>query len=157
GEYYNQNNVDGDKARIRDYLGMTGRDARVQEIPVFSADVPGLVTMHYEVDERTPVRVGNIFIIGNERTRDNVILRQVPLFPGQVLTYPDLRVAERNLARLNIFASGQDGSGRPTVTIIDPDSDSEYKDIQINVQEDNTGSLLFGAGVNSDAGLTGSI
>ena len=35
--------------------------------------------------------------------------------------------------------------------------DSPYKDVVINVQEDNTGSLMFGLGVNSDIGLTGSI
>src|SRR5205085_10909012 len=46
---------------------------------------------------------------------------------------------------------------RPTVTVLDPDTDSEYKDVLVQVQETQTGSLLFGVGVNSDAGLTGSI
>src|SRR5207302_7892491 len=46
---------------------------------------------------------------------------------------------------------------RPTVTVLDPDSDSLYKDILVSVQETQTGSLLFGVGVNSDAGFTGSI
>src|SRR5207244_8195851 len=41
--------------------------------------------------------------------------------------------------------------------VLDPDSDSEFKNILVNVQETRTGSLLFGLGVNSDAGLTGSI
>ncbi len=41
--------------------------------------------------------------------------------------------------------------------MLDPDTDSEYKDILVNVHETQTGSLLFGVGVNSDAGLTGSI
>src|SRR5204863_8452947 len=31
------------------------------------------------------------------------------------------------------------------------------KDVLVQVQETHTGSLLFGVGVNSDAGLTGSI
>src|SRR5438132_2286221 len=46
---------------------------------------------------------------------------------------------------------------RPTVTVIDPEGDSIYKDVIVSVQEARTGSLLFGIGVNSDAGLTGSI
>jgi outer membrane protein assembly factor BamA len=33
----------------------------------------------------------------------------------------------------------------------------EFKDILVSVQEQRTGSLMFGVGVNSDAGLTGSI
>src|SRR5262249_49631797 len=86
----------------------------------------------------------------------NVILRQVPLYPGQVFTYPDLRMAERNLVRLNIFQYKPDLGIKPTVTAIDTE-DSQFKDVLIQVQEDQTGSLLFGVGVNSDAGLNGSI
>ena len=60
-----------------------------------------------------------------------VLLRQVPLDPG-------LKTAERNPARLGIM-------------------DSPFKDTLVQVQEQRTGSLLFGVGVNSDAGLTGSV
>jgi outer membrane protein insertion porin family len=109
--------------------------------------------------EKKPARVGHIFVIGNDRTKMNVILRQVGLYPGQVLSYPDIRLAERNLARLNIFKTSPDGAVRPTVTVVDgPEGpDSEFKDVIIKVEEDNTGSLLFGVGVNSDAGLQGSV
>jgi outer membrane protein assembly factor BamA len=99
--------------------------------------------------------VGQVLVVGNERTKQNVILRQVPLYPGQVLTYPDLRAAERNLTRLNIFESSE--NVHPTVTVLDPENESEYKDLLVQVQETTTGSLLFGVGVNSDAGLNGSI
>src|SRR5207302_2017966 len=65
------------------------------------------------------------------------------------------RQGERNLARSNLF----DMEDRPTITPIEPlDSfDSEYKDILVRVKETMTGSLMFGASVNSDAGLVGSI
>lgn len=93
-----------------------------------------------------------------------MILRQLPLFPGQLLTYPDLRQGERNLQRLGIFENGQgqngqpgDPNAKPTVSVIDPDNPSQYKDILVSVQEANTGSLVFGAGVNSNTGLNGSI
>jgi hypothetical protein len=45
---------------------------------------------------------------------------------------------------------------RPTIVIIE-DGDSPYRDVVINVKETQTGSLMFGAGVNSDAGLVGSV
>ncbi len=104
-----------------------------------------------------PVRVGEVIIVGNEKTRDDVIRREVPLYPGQVLSYPDLRTAERNLERLHIFEINPETGVRPTVTVIEPDSDAEVKNVLVQVQETNTGSLLFGVGVNGDAGLHGSI
>src|SRR5262249_44388169 len=43
------------------------------------------------------------------------------------------------------------------ITVEDLEGDSEYKNILVQVKETHTGSLLFGVGVNSDAGLVGSI
>ena len=65
--------------------------------------------------------------------RDNVILRQIPLYPGQTLTYPDLRLGEKNLARLNIFEMKPDQGIKPTLSVLDPDSPTEYKDILVRV------------------------
>lgn len=159
GEFYNQSTVDGDITRIKDWLGHQGRETRANAVPVYSQDKPGIVQMRYEVEERPPARVGYVYVVGNDRTRQNVILRQVQLFPGQVLSFPALRESERNLARLNIFEMSPDGAVRPTVTVLDNpmDPDNPYKDILVTVQEASTGSLMFGLGVNSDSGLTGSI
>jgi outer membrane protein insertion porin family len=155
GEYYNKATSDADVNAIKDYYGWTGRSATVKE-ELYYPD-PGVCLVKYEVQEKPPARVGQVFIVGNEVTRQNVILRQVPLYPGQILTYPDLRQAERNLARLNIFEANGESGVRPTVTVINPDDDNEFKDILVQVQETRTGSLMFGVGVNSDAGLTGSV
>jgi outer membrane protein assembly complex protein YaeT len=157
--FYDERVVKADLEVISAHYGYQGCDVKAQAIPVYSKETPGLVTLHYELEETVPARVGQIFIVGNERTRQNVILRQIPLYPGQILTYPDLRLAERNLARLNIFQNSPDGGVKPTLQVLDNPNDpsSPYKDILVTVQEDNTGSLLFGVGVNSDSGLTGSI
>ncbi|MGL4552139.1 MAG: outer membrane protein assembly factor BamA, partial [Gemmataceae bacterium] len=159
GEYYDQRTIDGDVARISDYYGYTGRQTRISPEASFSKEKPGIVRMNYQVEEQRPAVAGQVIVVGNERTDQRVILRQLPIYPGQTLTYPDLRLAERNLARLNIFESSPDGSVRPTVTVRDNpfNPDSNVKDIVVNVQEASTGSLMFGLGVNSDSGFTGSI
>ena len=154
-DFYTKVKIEADMAAIRDRIGYNGQSATVREEHHYTG--PGQLVVHYEVQERQPTKVAQIFIVGNEVTRENVIRRQIPLYPGQILTYPDLRLAERNLARLNIFETNPATGIRPTVTVIDPDLDTEYKDILVTVNETQTGSLLFGVGVNSDAGLTGSI
>ncbi len=158
GEFYEKRKTEADVKTIQDKYGYNGYPVTVREEDFArSLEQPGEVAVHYVVQERPPWKVGNIIIVGNERTRQNVILRQIPLFPGQILTSPDLRLAEKNLAKLNIFEMNPSTGVRPTVTVIDPDSDTEFKDLLVQVQETTTGSLVFGVGVNSDAGLVGTI
>ncbi len=159
GEYYDESKVKGDIRAITDYYGETGRDVRVREIPVFDPETPGVCQVRYEIQERAPSKVGYIYVVGNDVTKQNVILRQMPegLSPGQTLQYPDLLVAERNLARLGIFETNGETGVRPTVEVLNREGDEEYKDLLVRVQETKTGSLMFGVGVNSDAGLSGSV
>jgi RNA polymerase sigma factor (sigma-70 family) len=79
-------------------------------------------------EEKPQLRVGQIFIIGNTRTRMNVILRQVPLFPGQVFTSSDLSSAECNLSQLK-------GVKNAKVTAIESEDGRAIKDIRIEVEE----------------------
>ena len=155
GDFYSKNQVDNDEKVIQAIYGYRGYPVSIREQII--ATSPGEVAVHYEIQERPPVHVSEIKIVGNTVTRDNVILRQVPLEPGQLLSYPDMRVAEANLARLQIFKADPASGVRPTVSVIDPDGEGEFKDILVNVEEQPTGSLIFGVGVNSDAGLTGTI
>jgi outer membrane protein assembly factor BamA len=107
-------------------------------------------TMRTPRKENSPCRVGNIFIIGNTRTKMSVILEQVDLYPGQILIYPEIRIAERNLRRLNIFKNTPDGATRPTIIVEDMpgDPDGEYKDVIIKVEEDETFGTSLKCGVN---------
>jgi outer membrane protein assembly complex protein YaeT len=158
GEYYDANVVQVDQAVIKNFYGYDGRDASVKEDLTWTPNgTPGEVAVHYEIIERPPATVGQIIIIGNNVTRENVIRRQLAVYPGQVLSFPDLKLSEAKLARLNIFEVAPDKGIRPTLTVLDEDSDSPVKDVLVNVEETRTGSLMFGVGVNSDAGLTGSI
>jgi outer membrane protein assembly factor BamA len=157
GEYVSAAHLKTDEQHISDYIGYNGIKAAVREEFVYSPEHPGEVQTQIVVEEERVARVGRVYVVGNSRTKQDIILNQVPLYPGQILTYPDIRQAEKNLAKLGIFKSTPDGSVRPSVTILNPDMDGEFKDLLVTVEEDNTGSLLFGVGVNSDAGLTGSI
>jgi outer membrane protein insertion porin family len=154
GDYYSDRQADADAAAIKEYYGWAGYPTAVHKELSFPG--PGLCQVRYEVREQAPARVGQILIVGNDVTRQDVILRQLPLRPGQVLSYPDVKTAETNLNRLGIFTDPQTGAG-PTVTVLDPDADSPFKDVLVQVQEQRTSSLMFGVGVSSDAGVVGSV
>ena len=53
--------------------------------------------------EPAPAYVGEVIIVGNTISQDRDIRQAINLVPGQVLRYPELKIAERNLARLGIF------------------------------------------------------
>jgi outer membrane protein assembly factor BamA len=157
GDTFNKNTADKDVANLKDAYGWRGQEAVIQDRVTIDPQKPGFVLVNYEITEKPPARVGQVIIIGNTVTQDRVIRHEIGLFPGQVLTYPELRLAERNLARRNIFEVNPEQGIRPTVTVLDNETDSSIKDILVQVKETHTGSLMFGIGVNSDAGLVGSI
>lgn len=77
------------------------------------------------------------------------------LYPGQTLSYPLVRDGENQLKRLGLFESNAETGVKPTIEV--GESDNDFKPITVLVKEQPTGSLMFGVGVNSNAGLVGSI
>jgi outer membrane protein assembly complex protein YaeT len=156
GDLYDKNVITADIKTITDKYGFRGQRVTVEERH-FETDTPGVVNIQYQVVEQQPAMVGDINIIGNDRTQDRIILRNLGFYPGQVLTWPDVRAAEQRLANLGIFEVDQEKGIRPTIVIRDQDSDNPYKTIDVNVKETSTGTFMLGLGVNSDAGLNGQI
>ncbi|MFO0801019.1 MAG: outer membrane protein assembly factor BamA [Gemmataceae bacterium] len=155
GKRYDNWNTKADAKRIEGYYGMRGHRVAVEEVQHLIPDKPGEVQVTYQVhgDRGAPTRVGNVRIVGNEITRDNVILRQLDVYPGQILQFPKLEDARMRLARLGIF----DPQNPPEVLAIPNELDSDFQDVEVRVRETKTGQFMVGGGVNSNAGLNGSI
>ena len=99
----------------------------------YSDDAVGTTAKSSKLEKESIPRVGQIIDVGNSHTPMNVILRELAfagICPGQILTYPDLRIAERNLTRLGIFK-------KPTVTVVDNPNhpNREFKDVLVTMQE----------------------
>ena len=79
-------------------IGNTGHDSRVSFLPVHSTDEPGVVRIVYDVEEQSqaPARVGRVIVIGNTRTKQNVVLRLKPQANG---TASDTTMASRAMAQ----------------------------------------------------------
>jgi outer membrane protein assembly factor BamA len=94
-----------------------------------------------DANDLTP-RVGNIYIIGNDRTREDVIRRQLRIYPGQILNYPEVRISEKNLERLGIFATGPEKGQKPTIEVLPQnDPNNPFHDVLVHVQETDTSTF----------------
>jgi outer membrane protein insertion porin family len=157
GEFYNEQAVTADLRNITDFYGYRGYGVAADRKLYYPDKDSGLVRVQYEVMERPPARVGEITIIGNTYTKDRVIRRALQIYPNQILSLPHVRQGERDLAKLGIFETNPETGERPTITVLESDTNSPYRDILVKVKETHTGSLNIGAGITSDAGLVGSI
>ena len=98
------------------------------------------VEITYFVNPGKIYRVGKIHLLGNEKTKDDVIRRELPLRPEDLFNTYDLNLARRRLQNIGYFEK----------VIINPYTESEgIRDIDIFLEEAKTGSLSFGASFNS--------
>jgi outer membrane protein assembly complex protein YaeT len=155
GERYNEGTVQADLRRIKDYYGTRGYQVAADKQYFEDPSNPGVVRVHYNVlgDRNEPTRVGRVIIEGNTVTQDYVILNQLDLRPGQILQFEKLEDARMRLARLGIF----DQANPPVVEALPNELDSSFRDVRVQVNETRTGQFMVGGGVNSNAGVNGSI
>lgn len=140
GDIYSLQKVSDDVTMIRRYYGAKGyadADVRpdINEVGVL-ADGTRLIDIRYDVEEGDSYKVGRINVRGNTKTRQHVILRELPLKPGENLNSVDLETAEKRLKNLNYFDGVSVSQGLTT-------SDG-YRDINVDVHEKMTGSLTLG-------------
>src|SRR5208282_2815850 len=95
GEYFNGAQIKVGAINIQDAYGYQGQSTTVK--PELFYNDKGEVAVQYKVEEKPVAYVGEIKVWGNTTTRQNIILRQLPFYPGQILSYPDLRLGEKNL------------------------------------------------------------
>ena len=140
GDIYSLQKVSDDITMIRKYYGSRGYadampNADIDEVGV-DAQGRRLINITYNISEGTPYRVGRINVKGNTKTKNYVILRELPLHSGDNLNSVDIETARKRLENLNYFNIvdvSQTASATPG-----------YRDIDILVQEKMTGSLMFG-------------
>lgn len=142
---------------VKDSYGKEGYKNTVVNADLRFAEEKGVVEVVYKVMEDTPKRVGEIKVVGNEVTKSRVVRSYLTLTPGDVADTTKMRESQQKLTETRLFNIDPANNVMPTVEW-DPNNDPEsyFQDILVRVQEAQTGSLLLGVGVNSDAGINGS-
>jgi outer membrane protein insertion porin family len=98
--------------------------------------VEGVVSYHITIVERGRAHIENIIIRGNDKTKSDVILREIPLEPGDVFSKTKVQEAWRNLMNLQFFSS---------VTAETPfGSEDSLMDLVFTVEEQPTTDIQFG-------------
>ena len=99
------------------------------------------VNFNFKITEGEKYFVENILIIGNIKTREKVIKRELLIKPGEVMNAKQIDLSRRNLIMLNYF-------DKVDVKILDG-SKPYHKILIFEVEEGRTGTLSFGAGYSS--------
>lgn len=150
GDVYSQDKVRSSQRNLSDLLGRLGYlDVRVKIASLPHEDA-ALVDLTVELEQGLPSTVGTVSVTGNELTRQKVVLRQLRgMDPGRRFDSTGVDRTRRLLTDGRLFSEG-------TVTILGEPSDGT-RDVLIDVTEATTGSISFGAGISSDAGVLGAI
>lgn len=99
------------------------------------------VDLTFQIDKGEKVRIGRIVVVGNSRTRDKVIRREMRLYEGEYYSSSGLSRSERLINRLGFFE---------TVTLRTTRGATEdTMDIIVEVKEKPTGTFQIGAGFSS--------
>ncbi len=127
-------------------------DARVNAVERRDPESPQ-VDVEFVVSEGRRFRTGMVYIQGNSLTQQKVIRREVTVRPDRWLDGQAVRETEERLKESRLF-----NPARTKVTVQPEDPALPgYRDVLVEVEEADTGSLSFGAAVDSDAGLTGAV
>jgi len=145
---YVGSHVKADEKMIQDYYGSRGyADARVETHYLETLETgAGQVTVVYDITEGSKSFISKVNISGNSVTKDEVIRRELPFAPGEILDTVKIDAGKKRLQNLNYFSSVE---SRNTPTLV-----PGYKDVDINVAEQSTGTVNFGAGFSSIDSIT---
>jgi outer membrane protein insertion porin family len=148
GSIYSPKQLHDDAKSVADAYGAGGYVDLVI-LPQGTPAGPGLINVHYKIDEGNRSFVERINIIGNTRTKDKVIRREVLISPGDVFNTIRVDTTKKRLDNLGFFSK---------VDAYPEDTGVEgRKDLVIQVEEKRTGSLNFGAGYSTIDSLIGFI
>ncbi len=141
--------VEKDTYQIRLAYGEQGYiGSLVKEKHTFSSEGER-VNISFTIEEKDRYYIEKVKIAGNDKTRDNVIRRQLTFYPGERLDTEKIRDSQRRLTNTGYFDMQ---SGAPAGINFEPGSEPNKENILIDVKEGRTGMLRFGGGYGANFG-----
>ncbi|MFH0888958.1 MAG: outer membrane protein assembly factor BamA [Planctomycetota bacterium] len=119
------------------------------QIKTYFPITPAVVDLTYQIIEGNPNYLEKVKIIGNDKTKDKVIRREMLIYPGDLMEYGLIRDSLDRIGSTRYF--------KDLNYEIEDGSAPGLKNIVIKLTETTTGMMNFGGGYSSNYGLTGII
>ncbi len=148
GDYYNQEAL---KKAVSEKLGSLYYDQGYIFAQIVPREIPvgkNQLDIEFQIQEGSPVKVRRIDIVGNTKTKDKVVRRELRIFPGDTFSRAALMRSQREVFILNYFSN--------VVPDVKPVDDS-HVDLQFKVDEKSTDTANMSAGWSERDRLIGSI
>jgi outer membrane protein insertion porin family len=140
GEVFQRGKIRDEITRLTDLYGGRGY-AFADVVPSVDPDPPTRSTrISFSIQEGEMVRIQDIRITGNNKTRDNVIRRELRVDERDMLDSPAIKRSFERLNNLNFFE---------TVEILPKQIAPGEVDLEVKVKEKPTGSFSIGGGFST--------
>lgn len=153
GDVFTPDGLNDDLTTIEDFYGSKGYIDVQRGNTLVANRVPnidtGTMDLNFQIDAGQKNYVERIDIHGNVKTKDKVIRRELAISPGEVFDMVRVKVSKERLEGLQYF-SKVDVEPEPT----DPPIPGR-KNLEVNVEEQDTGKMTMGAGFSSVDSLVG--
>jgi outer membrane protein insertion porin family len=136
GDVVNARRVEADIQRV---IGLYAENGYIFNsiVPNETRDtLEGVLRFRISIVERGRAHIEHIIVRGNEKTKEPVILREVPLEAGDVFSRTKLMDAQRNLMNLQYFSS--------VIPDMTPGSSESLMDLVFTVEEQPTTDIQLG-------------
>jgi len=140
GEIFQRQKIRDETTRLKDLYGSKGYAFADVSPNVIPNMVDRTAAIILTIKEGEMMRVRQINIHGNEKTKDNVIRREIRLDEQDVINTPALKRSFQRLNNLNFFE---------TVEIIPEQVGVDKVDLNVRVKEKPTGQFSIGGGFST--------
>ena len=147
GDWYSSIDIDNSIKNISEKASQYGY-AFVDVYPLIKKRT-GFIDLTFEIEEGKKIFIDRINIIGNLKTVDKVIRRELELVDGDPFNSVKLRQSERNINNTALFDSVE--------IKLDESTDANKATVEVEVKEKATGQFSVGGGFSSLDGAIGNV
>jgi outer membrane protein insertion porin family len=146
GDIFNRQRLSESAKRMSDRLGVEGYAyASVNAIPEIDKE-KRTVTFTYYVDPGRRVYVRRINVVGNNRSRDEIIRRELRQLESSWYNFSHVQRSKSRIQRLDFFSE-------VNIETLPVAGQQDLVDLEVQVKEKSTGDIRAGIGYSSGDGL----